>query len=170
MDSASDKIQLLREALEEAQQTVRAYDTKAQIVGVGYIFALGIVFRLGDVLPKVERSDLLLVVTGWTIVIFPILLFGFVLYPTRKSAAELASLDGRSRGLLYFSPGRHASTQAYLDELGQADGMIERARELFIVSELRELKRKRFLRALFAAGMAFTVLFGVQLWRGMVGA
>lgn len=168
MDSASDNYQLISEALEEAQQTVRAYDTKAQIVGVGYIFALGIVFRLGELLPKVERSDLLLVIAGWTIVIFPILLFGFVLYPTRKSAAELATLDGRSRGLLYFSPGRHASIQDYLDELAQADCITERTRELFIVTELRELKRKRFLRALFAAGLAFTVLFGVQLWRGTV--
>ncbi len=100
MDTATDNTKLIGEALAEAQQTVRAYDTKAQIVGVGYIFALGIVFRLGNLLPKVERSDVLLVVVGWTIVILPILLFGFVLYPTRKSAAELASLDGRSRGLL----------------------------------------------------------------------
>lgn len=168
MDSASDKIQLIREALEEAQQTVRAYDTKAQIVGVGYIFALRIVFGLGDLLPKAERSNELLVFVGWAIVISPILLFGFVLYPTRKSAANLVSPDGRSRGLLYFSPGRHASMEGYLDELGQADGITERTRELFIVTELRELKRKRFLRALFAAGLAFTVLFGGQFWRGMV--
>ena len=80
MDSASDKFQLIAEALAEAQQTVRAYDTKAQIVGVGYIFALRIVFGLGDLLPKAERSDELLVFVGWTIVISPILLFGFVLY------------------------------------------------------------------------------------------
>ncbi|WP_108883424.1 hypothetical protein [Anderseniella sp. Alg231-50] len=170
MDSASDNFKLIGEALAEAQQTVRAYDTKAQIVGVGYIFALRVVFGLGELLPQAERSDILLVVVGWTIVILPILLFGFVLYPTRKSAAELASLDGRSRGLLYFSPGRHASIKSYLDELGQADATVERTRELFIVTELRELKRKRFLRALFAAGLAFIVLFGGQLWRGVVAA
>ena len=73
MATASDNIDLVKEALAEAQQTVRAYDTKAQIVGVGYIFALGIVFKLGEVLPKVERSDVALVIGGWTVVILPAL-------------------------------------------------------------------------------------------------
>lgn len=70
MKSSTDKTQLVKEALAEAQQTVRAYDTKAQIVGVGYIFALGIVFRLGELLPKVERSDVLLVI-GWDVYLEP---------------------------------------------------------------------------------------------------
>lgn len=39
---------LLRDGFNEAQATVRAYDTKAQIVGVGYIFALGIVGQVFD--------------------------------------------------------------------------------------------------------------------------
>lgn len=169
MKSSTDKTQLVKEALAEAQQTVRAYDTKAQIVGVGYIFALGIVFRLGELLPKVERSDVLLVIGGWCIVIFPILLFGFVLYPTRKSIAGAASDGAMSRGLLYFSPGTHASLDAYLKALNEADGLRERTKELFVVTELRELKRKRFLRALFAAGLAFVMLFWAQIWRGLAG-
>jgi hypothetical protein len=170
MISASDKAQLVKEALTEAQQTVRAYDTKAQIVGVGYIFALGIVFRLGDLLPKVERSDVLLVIGGWSIVIFPILLFGFVLYPTRKSISGTRSDANLSRGLLYFSPGSHNSVDSYIEALGEADGLKERTEELFSVTELRELKRKRFLRALFAAGVAFVMLFWAQIWRGLAGS
>lgn len=170
MATASDNIQVVREALAEAQQTVRAYDTKAQIVGVGYIFALGIVFRLGGVLPKLERSDILLVIGGWSFVIFPILLFGFVLYPTRKSVAGAAPDGSLARGLLYFTPGTHASVDAYVEALSVADGLRERVKELFIVTELRELKRKRFLRALFGAGVAFVVLFWVQIWRGLAGS
>ncbi len=42
---------ILRDALSEAQTTVRSYDTKAQIVGVGYVFALGIVGLFSDRLP-----------------------------------------------------------------------------------------------------------------------
>ena len=170
MSSASDKIQLVREALSQAQQTVRAYDTKAQIVGVGYIFALGIVFRLGEVLPKLQRSDMLLVIAGWSIVIFPILLFGFVLYPTRKSISGEGAHDARPRGLLYFSPGAHASVDAYIEVLSTADELREQTKELFVVSELRELKRRRFLRALFAAGVAFVLLFWVQVWRVLAGS
>lgn len=170
MATASENTEVVKEALAEAQQTVRAYDTKAQIVGVGYIFALGIVLRLGEALPKVERSDVLLVIGGWSIVIFPALLFGFVLYPTRKSISGTAPNDSSGRGLLYFTPGTHASVDAYIEALGSADGLRERVKELFIVTELRELKRKRFLRALFAAGVAFVIMFGVQVWRGLAGS
>lgn len=38
-------IELLCDSLSEAQSTVRSYDTKAQIVGIGYIFALGVIGR-----------------------------------------------------------------------------------------------------------------------------
>lgn len=170
MDSASDKALLVKEALAQAQQTVRAYDTKAQIVGVGYILALGIVLRLGEALPKLERSDILLVLVGWSIVISPILLFGFVLYPTRKSVSGTAADDHRSRGLLYFSPGAHASVDSYMEALTAADGLREQTSELFVVTELRELKRKRFLRALFATGAAFVLLFWVHVWRVLSGS
>ena len=37
----------LMASLKEVQDTVRAYDMKAQIVGVGYIFAIGIIINLG---------------------------------------------------------------------------------------------------------------------------
>ena len=42
---------MLLAALQEAQSVVRSYDTKAQIVGVGYILALNLVLHFGDLLP-----------------------------------------------------------------------------------------------------------------------
>ncbi len=38
----------LMASLKEVQDTVRAYDTKAKIVDVGYIFAIGIIIDLAD--------------------------------------------------------------------------------------------------------------------------
>lgn len=40
----AEVVSFLNASLGEAPSTVRAYDTKAQIVGIGYIFALRIVF------------------------------------------------------------------------------------------------------------------------------
>ena len=39
-------LMLLKDSLAEAQNSVRSYDTKAQIVGVGYIFALNVIGQL----------------------------------------------------------------------------------------------------------------------------
>jgi hypothetical protein len=42
---------MLLAALQDAQVTARSYDTKAQIVGAGYILALNLVLHFGDLLP-----------------------------------------------------------------------------------------------------------------------
>ncbi|MCP4329792.1 MAG: hypothetical protein GY791_15300 [Alphaproteobacteria bacterium] len=67
---------LLRDSLNEAQTTVRAYDTKSQIVGIGYIFALGIIGNIDDSIPKSSDGVLIGILIAWGIVILPILLFG----------------------------------------------------------------------------------------------
>lgn len=167
--SDSDGLAVLKDALGEAQMTVRAYDTKAQIVGVGYILALGIVARLENLFDKTGDVDLTRVAISWLVVIVPILLFGFVLYPSRKSTPEVmdASEDDIQH-LLYVRSSekrsigelrRAASSVSYIDEL---------AYELLSVSWLRDLKRQRFLRALFAAGLSFLVLFVSQAFRAIM--
>lgn len=154
---------LLRDSLNEAQATVRSYDTKAQIVGVGYIFALGIVGRIGEAFERTTEVNVVYVMVAWGIVILPILLFGFVLYPSRKSAPLLSNESTENLGhVLYVDPSRHAGIDELMRAASRADAIQELAFELLKVSRLRELKRRRFLRALFAAGVAFLVLFGSQ--------
>ena len=92
--SAQQSLSLLRDSLAEAQTTVRAYDTKAQIVGVGYIFALGIVGRFEALLPKASELNILTLSVACA-AILPILLFGFVLYPSRKSPRNLPTSQKR---------------------------------------------------------------------------
>lgn len=64
---------LLRDSLAETQTTVRGYDTKAQIVGVGYIFALGVVSQVEGLLPAATEFSLASLLVAWSIVIVPIL-------------------------------------------------------------------------------------------------
>ncbi len=45
-------------ALKEVQDTVRAYDTKAQIVGVGFIFSIGIITGFGEPTTQPTRGGL----------------------------------------------------------------------------------------------------------------
>jgi len=46
-ETEKDALTFMLASLKEGQDTVRAYDTKAQIVGVGYISAIGIIENLG---------------------------------------------------------------------------------------------------------------------------
>lgn len=156
-------LMLLKDSLDEAQISVRAYDTKAQIVGVGYIFALNVIGQIGNLLTHKEETGLATIVVAWTIVILPIMLFGYVLYPARKSVAQVAD-DAGPKHMLYLHPERYGSASALIEAAKECDPTDEIAFELLKISELRESKRKRFVRGLTAAGIAFLMLFANQIF------
>lgn len=155
-------LMLLKDSLDEAQNSVRAYDTKAQIVGVGYIFALNVISQIGNLLQHEDEAGLVTILVAWAIVILPIMLFGFVLYPARKSVAKVSDDEG-PKHVLYLHPERYGSVSALKAAAEECDPVDEIAFELLKISELRESKRKRFVRGLVAAGFAFLVLFVSQI-------
>ncbi len=163
--SAQQSLTLLRDSLAEAQATVRAYDTKAQIVGVGYIFALGVVGSFEAPLPEASELNLLTLSVACS-AILPILLFGFVLYPSRKSAEKFAvQSEETPEHVLYVDPTKLGSVKALKEAVARCDPIKEVSFELLTVSQLRELKRRRFLRALFSAGVVFLFVFATHFIR-----
>jgi len=91
----------LMASLKEVQDTVRAYDTKAQIVSVGYIFAINIIFNLGDRIGNMPELGVLTISLAWLFFISPIALFGAVLYPSRKVAPELGEKGSQTHRIYY---------------------------------------------------------------------
>ena len=98
--------------------------------------------------------------------IFPILLFGYVLYPSRKTAPLLDEDPVKQpEFVLYVDTERHRDVEQLKRSLATCDPVNEYAFEVLKLSKLRELKRQRFLRALFLAAAAFLFLFTTQLLR-----
>ena len=155
----------LMAALDEAQQTVRSYDTKAQIVGVGYIFALGVVMRSGDHIPVPMDHAALYVFAGWLVVILPIIMFALVLYPSRIDKFTRKRPAAGVAGTMYFDPRKFADVAAYTKAVLSADWAREVAYEIVTVSDIRDKKRIRFLRALYWTGGSFVALFLSQMLR-----
>ena len=163
--SAQQSLSLLHDSLVEAQATVRAYDTKAQIVGVGYILALGVVGSFEALLPEASELNLITLSVA-CVAILPILLFGFVLYPSRKSAEKFADQsEATPEHVLYVNPTKLGSIKALKEAVGRCDPIIEVSFELLKVSQLRVLKRRRFLRALFSAAVVFLFIFATHFIR-----
>ena len=163
--STQQSLILLRDSLVEAQTTVRAYDTKAQIVGVGYIFALGVAGSFEALVPEASELNLLTLSVACS-AILPILLFGFVLYPSRKSAEKFADQsEATPEHVLYVDPTKLGSVKALKEAVARCDPIKEVSFELLTVSQLRELKRRRFLRALFLAGVVFLFIFATHIIR-----
>lgn len=164
MSTSEATLKHLGLALEEAQATVRAYDTKAQIVGIGYTFALNIVAGVVPDFPVSDDLSLLPVVAFWGLVMLPLFLFGYVLYPSRKIAPRVAATDSALKRVLYIETARFGTVEDLLDAAEQSDWPRELAFELMKVSRLRELKRGRFIRALFVTALSFVFLAAAQLW------
>jgi hypothetical protein len=162
-----DKMMLA--ALQEAQSAARSYDTKAQIVGVGYILALNLVLRFGDLLPTHAPVGPLFYAAVWGIVIMPIMQFGQVLYPSRMRAEK--EFNGKVSGasaappVYYVDPGSFADVRDLVHQALKSDWTSVLAAELLKTSRVRTIKQARFHRGLLMTVVSFVVLGGEQFLR-----
>ncbi|MEW9918998.1 hypothetical protein AB2B41_05260 [Marimonas sp. MJW-29] len=163
MADRDEALRFLELTLAEAQATVRGYDTKAQIVGIGYTFALNIVANVGQGFPRSADGSLLALVIFWGIVMAPLFLFGAVLYPSRKLAPKIHAGDAEPRRLMYVETARFEDVTALSNATQGADWLNEISYEVLKVSRLREKKRGRFIRALAATALSFVVLCALEL-------
>ena len=166
-NSKSEQISFLMSALEEAQASIRAFDTKAQIVGIGYIFAVGIITTIGSLNPDKAPFTSATVILAWLLVMVPIILFGAVLYPSRKMAPKLGEKSSHVKRLYHVTNEYIKNVDTYLSDIENCDIRAELSYELMKVSALREFKRVRFLRALYASGLSFILIFTAQLLRSL---
>ena len=130
--------------LQEAQAAVRSYDTKAQIVGVGYILALNLVLHFGDLLPTHAPLGPLFFAVVWVIVIMPILQFGQVLYPSRTRAEKelLAKMScGSEQRVYYVDPDRFADLKDFVQQALRCDWTSALAAELLKTSRVRIIRQ-----------------------------
>lgn len=151
--------------LAEAQNTIRNYDTKAEICGVGFILALGIVKQAGDSIPVPIEYAGFYVLAGWLIIVIPIIMFALVLYPSRVDKIDREKRPNNVLGVMYFDPRSFPDVKSFGEAAKKSDWAMEIVYEITKVSMIRDQKRKRFLRALFWAAGSFCVLFLSQMTR-----
>ncbi len=161
---------MLLAALQETQVTARSYDTKAQIVGAGYILALNLVLHFGDLLPTRAPLGPLFFAVVWGVVILPILQFGQVLYPSRTRAEKdlLGKTSGASDQRVYYvEPDTFADLKDFVREALRSDWTSVLGAELLKTSRVRIIKQVRFRRGLMMAVVSFIVLGGEQFIRSL---
>jgi hypothetical protein len=161
---------MLLAALQEAQSVVRSYDTKAQIVGVGYILALNVVLHFGDLLPTRAPLGPLFFAVVWGIVIMPIVQLGQVLYPGRKRAEKellAKTSSGSDQSVYYVDPDSFSDVGHLVQQALRSDWTSVLATELLKASHIRIIKQARFRRGLTMAVVSFIVLGGEQFVRSL---
>jgi hypothetical protein len=161
MSTKKDKETFLYSALKEAQDNIRTYDTKAQIVGIGFIFTIGMIIKSINV--DFYQLGTLTTIIIWILMLGPIVLFASVLYPTRKLAPSILRNRKNVKALYYLNPKEIDSVDSFIKQVDEIEIEEELAYELLKVSVLRDLKRKRFLKAMMFASLSFAILLIVQI-------
>jgi len=151
--------------LAEAQDTIRNYDTKAEISGVGFILAVGIVKQAGDSIMVPIEYAMFYVLAGWLVIVIPIIMFALVLYPARFDKTTTSVQPDDVLNVMYFDRRVFPNVDAYIDATNKSDWAKEIVFEIMKVSGIRDLKRQRFLRALYWSAGSFTFLFLSQMLR-----
>lgn len=139
------ELEYLRASLQSADGTVRAYDTKSQIVLASTALSFNPIFI---VLKQIDAAPYVNMRIGIVFCLFVtvLLLFLRVLAPV--------SLKSRPGALTHNTFFLHDPTQydaaSYLEELHQADLIASYADQVLKLHEIRRIKHKRFDLALVA--------------------
>ncbi len=153
----------MKDALAEAHADVRSYDTKAQIMGIGFIFSLGVIFNILEGFDTTRELGWFQLLGAYVLAIGPVVLYGAVLYPSRRLFKNIQNKELGIQNTYYHVPGDNPSVEVYLSAVNETNWANEIAFEIVKVSTLRDAKRKRFIRALVASAISFAVLMGGSL-------
>ncbi|NQU70321.1 MAG: hypothetical protein HQ514_07210 [Rhodospirillales bacterium] len=160
-------LSILLSSLHDVHNAIRSYDTKAQVVSIGFIFSLGLITTVGALAPEVPRFTVALVVFSWVLGVVPVMLFGYVLYPSRSMAPKLGTKIDNLQRSYYLLNERYPILDDFIAAFDQSDWKIELAYEIQKSSLLRDMKRRRFVWALRIAGLSYALMFLVQLLRSV---
>lgn len=150
-------ITCLLDSLRSTQEVIRSYDTKAQIMGIIFILSINFVLTLLRELVGIGPIPPTATVGLAVMVLVPLGLFGFVLYPTSNPIGGLR-LDDQPIRKSYFVERYDRGLGGYVEDIEATDWAIEIAYEIMKMARLREIKRQRLLRALLAAAVSYALI------------
>ena len=160
-----ETLTVLIASLQEVQNAIRSYDTKAQVVSIGFIFSLGLITTISSLAPELPEFNFILVCFSWFLGISPIVMFGLVLYPSRSMAPKLGTSVKNLQRSFYLLEERYPSLDNFIAALDKSDWKIEIAYEIQKLSLLRDIKRRWFVWALRITGTSYALMLLVQLLR-----
>lgn len=150
-------ISCLKHAIEDAQETIRAYDTKAEILGILLTLAIGLTnFTL---LENIKGSAKWILLSSWVVALIAIAVLGFVLHPRKNPFANIASGNYIPSGTYYLSNLSSApqnTVSALAAKAVLTDWVSELTYENMKLSVIRDHKHSCFTWALRLTG--FTIL------------
>ncbi|MDE2361196.1 MAG: hypothetical protein KGM42_00850 [Hyphomicrobiales bacterium] len=140
-----DSVDFIKLNFADAEATIRAYDTKSQIVLASTALSFNPILSAVRQLDVSAQLNLRL---GVLFVLFTIVMILFALVLAPASGAN--ATGGPTAGLFFLRRPADFEPRQYLDALAAADLRLEYANEVLALHRVRLIKNRRFKRALYA--------------------
>ena len=159
-ENKSDALEYTLAAIADTQESIRAYDSKSEILAI--LLTLAITFVNYDI--NLCLSSLI----GWIVFVtsitglISITFIGAVLFPVSNPEEEIELGDYKPKGIFFVSPPQiksGLSVAEHVKAVNKADIQAESSYELLKLSFIRNRKGKWFLRALWAAYAVIFLIF-----------
>ena len=161
--SKDERLDFLKQAISFTEWTIRSFDTKAQISIAAFVLAMNPLWSiLTSACPRAASSVLVVVLLG--LFLATVLLFGYVIWPVTLTQSRLLG-SWQARGLFYVADPTQLTANLYADRLKDLVIEDELAAETLKLAYIREIKSRRFKKALISvvvfyswAGVTFLLL------------
>lgn len=158
-EKTNTTISCLQHAIEDAQGTIRAYDTKAEILAILLTLAIGITnFTL---IPRETDCSKWILVSSWIVGLVAIAILGLALHP-RKDQFKNINLGNYTPSGTYFMFNLLSSPQNTVTNLAtralETDWVLELIYENMKLSVIRENKHYWFIWALKLSGITLGLI------------
>ena len=157
-------IDCIKHAIEDTQATIRAYDTKAEILGVLLTLAVGITnFSL---LPELTSYSKVALIASWLVALVAVGLLGLVLHPKTNQFKTIAfgTFSPSSTYYLHQVTALAQNTVSSLAERAANTNWVEELMyESMKLSLIRDRKHCWFVLAIKVTGVALFLIFAAIL-------
>ena len=161
--SKDERLDFLKQAISFTEWTIRSFDTKAQISIAAFVLAINPLWSmLTSACPRAASSVLVVVLLG--LFLATVLLFGYVIWPVTLTQSRLIG-SWQAKGLFYVADPTQLTANLYADRLKDLVIEDELAAETLKLAYIREIKSRRFKKALISvvvfyswAGVTFLLL------------
>ncbi|HIJ88017.1 MAG TPA: hypothetical protein HPP97_10115 [Desulfuromonadales bacterium] len=166
-------MECLQKALDETQETIRAYDTKAEVLAIIMTLVVGIInFGLVNDICKTHCWIKFISVTSIFLGITTLFAIGMVLYPRKNLFKSIDSGEFRPKRTYYvsldFLPS-FTNLDEYLRQIDITDWKREIAYEVLKTSCIRDHKHTWFHIGLKCAGCTLVSILVLLFWVAYYG-
>lgn len=166
----NDEITLscLQHAIEDTQGSIRAYDAKAEVLGILLTLALGLT-NFSLFIDKATDLSIGLLGTCWIVGLIALLQLGTVLHPQKNLFKPLVMGSFIPKGTYFLVNVTSTPISDLISKAQSTDWIAELTYENVKLSLIRDYKHCRFIRSLYLSGVVLlfiiaTVMCRLQKW------